>query len=246
MAEPIKNNKAAELVRSFQVMEKKLTSRGLKPKLMTLDNEASHSLKDYLDDQHINFHVVPPYFHRRKAAERAIHSLKDHLIAGLCSTDKAFPMHLWDRLLPQAILALNMLCTSRINPKISAATHLDGQYEYNRSPMAPPGTRIIAHETPNRRRTWATHGQDGWYIGRALEHNNWYTVYITKTKSNRVVETVGFFSTKVQLPFQSTRDLATEADKQLTYALTNPQPAGPFAQVGDEQLIALKKLAAIF
>jgi hypothetical protein len=40
MAEPIKNNKAAELLRSFQVMEQKLTSRGLKPKFMTLNNEA--------------------------------------------------------------------------------------------------------------------------------------------------------------------------------------------------------------
>jgi hypothetical protein len=40
MAEPIKSNKAGELLRSFQVMEQKLTSRGLKPKLMTLDNEA--------------------------------------------------------------------------------------------------------------------------------------------------------------------------------------------------------------
>jgi hypothetical protein len=28
--------------------------------------------------------------------------------------------------------------------------------------MAPQGTRIIAHETPGRRRTWAPHGQDGW------------------------------------------------------------------------------------
>jgi hypothetical protein len=25
--------------------------------------------------------------------------------------------------------------------------------------MAPPGTRIIAHETPERRKTWAPHGQ---------------------------------------------------------------------------------------
>jgi hypothetical protein len=37
--------------------------------------------------------------------------------------------------------------------------------------MAPPGTRIIAHETPNRRRTWAPHGQDGWYISPASEHS---------------------------------------------------------------------------
>jgi hypothetical protein len=82
-------------------------------------------------------------------------------------------MHMWDRLMPQAILTLNMLRTSRINPKISVATHLNGQYEYNRAPMAPsapPGTIIIAHETPNRRRTWAPQRQDGWYIGPALEH----------------------------------------------------------------------------
>jgi hypothetical protein len=37
MAAPVKNNKAAELLQSFQVMEQKLTSRGLKPKLMTLE-----------------------------------------------------------------------------------------------------------------------------------------------------------------------------------------------------------------
>jgi hypothetical protein len=85
-------------------------------------------------------------------------------------------MHLWDRLLPQAVITLNMLRTSRINPKLSAATYIFGQYDFNRAPMAPPGTRIIAHETPSRRRTWAPHGQDGWYIGPALEHNRCYTV----------------------------------------------------------------------
>jgi hypothetical protein len=50
MSEPIKSKKAAELLRSFQVMEQKMTSRGLKPKLMTLDNEASTLLMEYLHD----------------------------------------------------------------------------------------------------------------------------------------------------------------------------------------------------
>jgi hypothetical protein len=40
MDEPIKHNKAGEPLRSFQVMDQKLTSRGLKPKRMTLDNDA--------------------------------------------------------------------------------------------------------------------------------------------------------------------------------------------------------------
>jgi mannose-6-phosphate isomerase-like protein (cupin superfamily) len=45
-------------------------------------------------------------------------------------------MHLWYRLLPQAVMTLNMLRTSRINPKLLAATHIFGQYDFNRAPMA--------------------------------------------------------------------------------------------------------------
>jgi hypothetical protein len=46
LAEPIKNKTAAELLRAFQVMEQKTTSRGLKPRLMKLDNKASQLLKN--------------------------------------------------------------------------------------------------------------------------------------------------------------------------------------------------------
>jgi hypothetical protein len=45
LAEPIKNRTAAEFLRAFQFMETKLTVRGLQPKLMRLDNEASQLLK---------------------------------------------------------------------------------------------------------------------------------------------------------------------------------------------------------
>jgi hypothetical protein len=40
--------------------------------------------------------------------------------------------------------------------------------------------------------------------------------------------------------------LATQAAADLTHALLHPQPAGPFCKVGDEQTIALKRLANIF
>jgi hypothetical protein len=246
LAQPIKDRTAPKLLKAFQVMEQALLARGLKPKLMKLDNEASKLLKTYLHQQDITFQLVPPYSHRRNSAERAIRSFKDHLIAGLCSTDNSFPMHLWDRLLPQAVITQNMLRTSRINPKLSAATHIFGQYDFNRAPMAPPGTRIIAHETPSRRKTWAPHGQDGWYIGPALEHYRCYTVYITKTRGDRIVETVDFFPEKITLPFPSSQDLATQAAADLTHALLHPQLAGPFCKVGDEQTIALKRLASIF
>jgi hypothetical protein len=112
--------------------------------------------------------------------------------------------------------------------------------------MAPPGTRIIAHETPSRRRTWAPHGHDRWYIGPALEYYRCYTVYITKTRGDRIVETVEFFPEKIILPFPLAQDLATQVAADLAHAFLYPQPAGPFCKVGDEQTIALKRLANIF
>jgi hypothetical protein len=57
---------------------------------------------------------------------------------------------------------------------------------------------------------------------------------------------LGFFSEEFKLPFLSTQELATQAAKELTHALLHPQPAGPFCQVGDEQTLSLKRLAAIF
>jgi hypothetical protein len=81
--------------------------------------------------------------------------------------------------------------------------------------------------------TWAPHGQDGWYIGPALEHYPCYTVYITKKRGNRIVETVGFFPKKITLPFPSSQDSATQAAADLTHALLHTQPAGPFWQVGN-------------
>jgi hypothetical protein len=209
LEKPIKYRTAPELLNAFQVAEQELVARGLEPKLRKVDNEASKLLKDYLYRRDIRFELVPPYSHIRNSAEQAIRSFKDHLIAGLCSRDKSFPMHLWDRILPQAAITLNVLRTSRINPKLSAATHIYGQYDFNRAPLAPPGARIIDHETPGRRRTWAPHGQDGWYIGPALEHYRCYTVYITKTRSTRVVETVEFFPNTFKLPFRSSSELAT-------------------------------------
>jgi hypothetical protein len=130
LAEPIKNRTAPELLTAFQVMEEKLTARGLQPKLTRLYNEASKLVKSYVHEKNITFQLVTPYSHKRNAEERAIRSFKDHyLIAGICFTDKAFPMHLWGRCLPQAVITLNMLRISRINLKLSASTHIDGKYD---------------------------------------------------------------------------------------------------------------------
>ena len=68
-----------------------------------------------------------------------------------------FPMHLWDKTIPQAELTLNLLRQSRLNPKLSAWKQLHGRYDFNSTPIAPPGIKVKAHVQPIQRQTWAPH-----------------------------------------------------------------------------------------
>ena len=132
----------------------------------------------------IDFQLVPPGIHRRNAAERAIRTFKNHFIAGLCSVDKHSPLHLWDRLLPQAVLTLNLLRGSRLNPRLSAWAQLHGTFDFNRTPIAPPGIRVLVHEKPPTRTTWSPHAADGWYTGPALDSYRCFTVWTWSTRAN--------------------------------------------------------------
>jgi hypothetical protein len=55
LEQPIKDRTTPELLKAFQIMEQELVARGLEPKLMKLDNEASKLLKAYLHQQDIAF-----------------------------------------------------------------------------------------------------------------------------------------------------------------------------------------------
>jgi hypothetical protein len=112
--------------------------------------------------------------------------------------------------------------------------------------MAPPGTRVIAHEKPQQRASWDPHGVDGWYLGPAPDHYRCYRVHINKTKADRIVDTVEFFPAKVTMPRTASEDLATIAAQELMHALVHPAPAAPFSIIGGAQLEALRQLSTIF
>ena len=128
---------------------------------MWLDNGASPVFQDLLKDMCIDYQPDPTGMYRRNAAERAISTFKYHFIAGLCATDPDFPMHNWDHLLEQAGIMLNLLCPSRLNPRLLAYAQLNGEFNFNRTPMNPPGTRTLVHDNPRNKFTWSLHGHEG-------------------------------------------------------------------------------------
>ena len=78
-------------------------------------------------------------------------------------------MHLWDLLLPQCLLTPNLLCGSRINPKLSAWAQVHGPYRYNITPIAPPDIKVLAYVKSQIGGTWAARALDGWYLAPAME-----------------------------------------------------------------------------
>ena len=202
-------------------------------------------LKSHLADQQVDFQLVPPTCHPRNAAERAIRTFQNHFIAGLCSTDPNFPMHLWDRLLPQALLTLNLMRGSRLNPKLSAYAQLHGPYDSNRTPIAPPGTKVIVHVKPDDRETWAPHGVDGWYVGPALDSYRCYICWIIDTRRECISDTLEWFPTKVTMPLASSLDLVIAAAHDLVAALKKPTFGSPLSPLTDSEVHVLRELSTI-
>jgi hypothetical protein len=145
---PLKTRQGNEILRGYTKLYQHLNERGFRPTTHWLDNEASNALKSFNRMQDVEYQLVPPHVHRRNSAERAIRTWKNHFVAGICSTDPAFPLHLWDRRIDQATISPNLLWPARQNPNMSAHQMLNGTFDYNRTPMAPPGTKIVVHEKP--------------------------------------------------------------------------------------------------
>jgi hypothetical protein len=119
------------MVRAFGIVFDEMTAKGFKPKLQTMDNEASAALKKYFMEKEMNYQLATPHCHRTSAAERAIITFKDHFKSGLDTVDPYFLTHIWDRLLLQAEITLNLLRASRLHPQLSATA----QYQQRLDPQ---------------------------------------------------------------------------------------------------------------
>jgi hypothetical protein len=245
-AKPMKNRSDTEAIRSYTRIYDEITVKGLKPTFKTMDNEVSKALKQFLHTKDTQYQLLAPHVHRQNVAEQVIQTFKNHVFVILCATDKQFPLHLWDRLIPQAILTLNLLRQSRINPKFSAHAQLRGPFGYNATPLAPPGKKVIIHEKTDQRGSWSPHGLNRCYVGPAMEHYRVHRVYCSTMVYERISDTVEFSAQHCKVPGISSADAAAIAEVDLTHALMQPTPTTPLKQPGTERMQAIKNLASIF
>jgi hypothetical protein len=218
---PYKNKTAQVLMDTIAQVHDTLTRGGCRPLFHRLDNECPAEVKAFFKERTVDYQLAPPHDHRVNAAERAIRTSKNHLAAGWWSMDDHFPMSLWDKTISQAELTLNLLRGSRINPKLSAWEQIHGRYDFNRTPIAPPGIKVLAHMKAEQRLTWSPHAFPAWYIGPALEHYRCYTVWNIKTRHPCHVNQLIWFPPK-PFPKLTSADLLRATIEDLRTILLSP------------------------
>jgi hypothetical protein len=149
-------------------------------------------------------------------------------------------MTLWDRLLPQTILTLNLLQQAKADPSMSAYQFMHGEFDCNKMPLAPLGCVVQMHESTNRQKTWDVHSLNGWYLGTSNKHYQCYMIYCTKTRAKRISDTVFFQHRYLTQPVVMPTDVMIKAMGDLRGVLKKNTN-----KVGMAEMEVLKQLDAI-
>jgi Reverse transcriptase (RNA-dependent DNA polymerase) len=218
---PISSTSDAAQTDAFKIVHKQLEKAGRAPKLHILDNQCGPKQRQALEELGMEHQLVPPGTHRRNAAERAIRTFKDHFISILCGTDPKCPINIWDKLVPQAVITLNLMRASQIDPSKSAYEQIHGRFNFNKSPMAPLGHAVLVHEKPHKRRSWDPKAVKGYYIGPAMDHYRCFLVHCVETKMTRVTDTVTWLPGQTRVPVINPTEAIVEALENVSTALND-------------------------
>ena len=169
-------------------------------------------------------------------------TLKNHLLSGLATCDDNYPIHEWDRLLPQCELTLNLLQNLRINSKLSSWALLNGNHDFNKVQLAPPETKVVIHNKPGQRKSWQYHGTEGWYIGPAHEHYRCLTCYLPITRTKVVSNTVRLLPARIPIPQVDLDDYIRASIQELVHLLHNWQSNLPVDTISREMEFSFKKM----
>jgi hypothetical protein len=162
LVEPMKNCKDAEMIRAYHTLLLQLKQANIVPKKHVLDNEVSANMKIHIHDTcKLDMELVPPGCRRCNAAEVAICNFKAHFLSVLAGAAGDFPPNLWDWLLPQTEIMINLSRRSNTIPNVLAYAHLSRPFDYNKMPLAPMGCDAQVHEKTNKHGTWAYHSVNG-------------------------------------------------------------------------------------
>ena len=109
--------------------------------------------------------------------------------------------------------------------------------------MAPPGTRVVVHDKPVQRASWAHHGTPAWYIGPSLDHYRTMKCYMPATGSVRYTDTLKFIPATFKSLKTTAEDYLRQSVVDMIASLQDPPKTLPFLTYGDATKTSVTKIA---
>ena len=125
---------------------------------------------------------------------------------------------MWDNMLIQTELTLNLLRQATLNPRISTWEYFNNPFDYTATPLGTVGCIIIIHNKSNKQRSWYQRGHEGFNVGLGLKHYRCFQAIDRKTKRLIITDTVEFLHEYLTQPM-ITPENRTHAIHLLTAAL---------------------------
>ena len=176
-----------------------LKAAGIRPKKHVLDNECSTEFKQAIKENELEYELLPKGQNRRNISERALQTWRSHTIGALSGVSENSPLSLWDELLSQLDMQVNLLRFSNVNPKVFSWIVLNGAHDFNMHPLALLGVEIQMLENHDKKKTWGVRSKPGYYVGTSLERYRYYWGWMRETKKIRGSETVSLNSNTSQI-----------------------------------------------
>ena len=233
---PLKSRHRSELLKAYETVYKWCEARGFKPELHRMDNETSADVEDFIRSQGTKLQYSSPGRHC-KPAERAVQTYKCCFKSITASLPKAFPIAYWCRLLEQCDLAVNIVRPHRQNPRLSAWAAMEGEYFFEATPIAPPGSAMLMQVKPGERPSWGHNAKKAWYVGPCFKHYRSFKGALPSTKGERISDSVKFQHHAIAIPELTPGDRILEATRQLKDAINNQPKRAPMDELRAIELL---------
>ena len=212
---PIKSRKIEELLRAYKEVCAYCENRGFTPQLHKMDKKTSRDVEDFIGSQQIGQQYTPPYTHQTKPSERSIQSYKSCIESTVASLPPKFPITYWCRLIPQVDFSINIVRKCRQIHLLSGWYRMEGEYHFDATPVAPPGSEMLMHKKPNRRKTFGLNELKAWYLVPCFKHYRTFKGSLQSTRSEIMSDTVRSNHHTIEIPQLTSANRIMEAARQL-------------------------------
>jgi hypothetical protein len=120
---------------------------------------------------------------------------------------------------------------------LSGYAYLNGKFNFNKTPLSPPGTKVVVHLKPDQQASWA-------YEYHGKEDRPWSITAVSNATSHSHTENETFPKV-IAFPAATTKKYLKQAVSDILAILQKPPTSLPYLAYGDNTKNALIHIATL-